>query len=236
MSDSHPLYKVQDLKVGQRVVLMGDTWKDGGLHGSEVEIQGHEVPHWDYNAPAMPYFRRHDEEEKYYIFQSEDEDEDWSAEVIEDDRFYESMNQEALLRLHVPGVGVGVATSQEDFERMKHLVETGEIGRDLDISAAPPVDPIENAFQMRDWDEYERLVEERKSEWVNDYHATVVPDHYQFGDVRVIDIAKHLGFLEGNILKYVARAGRKPGTPRAEDLRKAKRYLDLAIEQAEAGE
>lgn len=54
--------------------------------------------------------------------------------------------------------------------------------------------------------------------------------HYQFpGNVQVLDITKHLGFLEGNVIKYVARAGRKTEDP-LEDLLKAQRYLTELIE------
>lgn len=60
----------------------------------------------------------------------------------------------------------------------------------------------------------------------------VHPSHYKFpGGVSTIDIARHLGFLEGNVVKYVTRAGCKGD--RLEDLLKAKRYLDWAIEDAE---
>lgn len=58
----------------------------------------------------------------------------------------------------------------------------------------------------------------------------ISPDHYQFGGAEVIDITRHLGFLEGNVIKYVARAGRKGD--RHEDLLKARQYLDWAIEDA----
>lgn len=55
------------------------------------------------------------------------------------------------------------------------------------------------------------------------------PGHYKFpGGVQVIDITRHLGFLEGNVIKYVARAGRKEN--RREDLLKAKQYLDWILE------
>lgn len=60
---------------------------------------------------------------------------------------------------------------------------------------------------------------------------SVDPGHYSFpGGVQVIDITRHLGFLEGNVIKYVARAGRKGD--RREDLLKAKRYLDWLLEDA----
>lgn len=63
------------------------------------------------------------------------------------------------------------------------------------------------------------------------YNLVESPDHYRFpGGAQVIDITKHLGFLEGNIIKYVARAGRKGD--RKEDLLKAKKYLEWALEEA----
>lgn len=56
----------------------------------------------------------------------------------------------------------------------------------------------------------------------------VHPNHYQFpGGVEPIDIAKHLSFNLGNVIKYAARAGRKGDA--IEDLRKARRYLDAEI-------
>jgi hypothetical protein len=60
----------------------------------------------------------------------------------------------------------------------------------------------------------------------------VDPEHYKFGTAQVIDITRHLPFPEGNVIKYVARAGRKGD--RLQDLYKAKQYLDWAIEDAEA--
>lgn len=62
--------------------------------------------------------------------------------------------------------------------------------------------------------------------------SAVDPDHYKFGNAEVIEITRHLGFPEGNVIKYVARAGRKGN--RVEDLRKARKYLDWAIENADA--
>ena len=59
------------------------------------------------------------------------------------------------------------------------------------------------------------------------------PDHYAFpGGAEVIDITRHLGFLEGNVIKYVARAGRKSEN-RREDLLKAQVYLRWALEDAQ---
>jgi len=42
-----------------------------------------------------------------------------------------------------------------------------------------------------------------------------------------------LGFNLGNVLKYVARAGRKPGVETIDDLKKAATYLALEIESLE---
>lgn len=57
------------------------------------------------------------------------------------------------------------------------------------------------------------------------------PAHYDFDGVQVIDITRHLSFPLGNVVKYVTRAGRKGDA--LEDLLKARKYLDWAIEDAE---
>ena len=56
------------------------------------------------------------------------------------------------------------------------------------------------------------------------------PTHYQFGEVQVIDITQPLGFLEGNVVKYICRAGKKNGESKMDDLQKAKWYIDKLIE------
>lgn len=62
--------------------------------------------------------------------------------------------------------------------------------------------------------------------------TAVDPDHYKFpGGAEVIDLTRHLPFCEGNVVKYVARAGRKTEN-RVEDLLKAQQYLQWAIENA----
>lgn len=60
-------------------------------------------------------------------------------------------------------------------------------------------------------------------------HAT--PDHYKL-DPEPIAVIKAWGldFCLGNVLKYVARAGRKAGESRDSDLHKAMNYLRLALE------
>ena len=58
------------------------------------------------------------------------------------------------------------------------------------------------------------------------------PDHYKFGSgAEVIDITRHLDFLTGNAIKYLARSGRKGD--RLTDLKKALRYVQWAIEDEE---
>lgn len=78
---------------------------------------------------------------------------------------------------------------------------------------------------------YAKAREQAQLRAEENYNLVESPDHYRFpGGAQVIDITKHLGFLEGNIIKYVARAGRKGD--RKEDLLKAKKYLEWALEEA----
>ena len=60
------------------------------------------------------------------------------------------------------------------------------------------------------------------------------PTHYQgfSNDAQPIDIAEHLGFNLGNVVKYCARAGRKDN--RLQDLRKAEYYLQREIQLEES--
>lgn len=57
------------------------------------------------------------------------------------------------------------------------------------------------------------------------------PDHYKQLDPEPIVVIEKwgLGFLFGNALKYLARAGRKPGADAVTDIRKAIWYLERAI-------
>lgn len=60
------------------------------------------------------------------------------------------------------------------------------------------------------------------------------PSHYQLGNgIQVIDVTERLGFLEGNVVKYVCRAGNKDGEDPLDDLSKAKWYLDRLIQNHE---
>lgn len=58
------------------------------------------------------------------------------------------------------------------------------------------------------------------------------PQHYNaVPGVECIDVAKHFGFVLGNAIKYIWRAGHKGKA--LEDLRKARWYLDYAIKELE---
>lgn len=57
-------------------------------------------------------------------------------------------------------------------------------------------------------------------------------NHYKDMKIQPIEytLANGLGFCEGNVIKYVSRYKSKNGV---EDLKKAKHYLELLIEQIE---
>ena len=63
------------------------------------------------------------------------------------------------------------------------------------------------------------------------------PEHYggaedPYEAIKVIE-AWELGFCLGNAVKYIARAGRKPGSDWVEDLSKARWYIDRAIQSGD---
>lgn len=60
----------------------------------------------------------------------------------------------------------------------------------------------------------------------------IQPEHYQRGSIEPIQLiqAQHLNFCLGNVIKYVCRAGKKPGETSLDDLQKARQYLDFEIE------
>lgn len=60
------------------------------------------------------------------------------------------------------------------------------------------------------------------------------PTHYNYGKIEVIDFIEDwaLGFHEGNVVKYVARAKHKENE--LQDLQKALWYLERRIEQLKA--
>ena len=62
------------------------------------------------------------------------------------------------------------------------------------------------------------------------------PAHYcsHPSGIECIEITKHHDFCTGNAIKYLFRAGIKGGPEkRIEDLRKAKKYIEFAIEDEE---
>lgn len=66
--------------------------------------------------------------------------------------------------------------------------------------------------------------------------AKTEPAHYTTLTIQPIAAIKawRLGFLLGNAVKYIARAGKKAGESELDDLRKAKFYLDERIKELEA--
>jgi len=63
------------------------------------------------------------------------------------------------------------------------------------------------------------------------------PPHYMYGGIDTIAFieAKRLGYHLGNVVKYITRAGRKGTTTGLDDLKKARWYIDRAIEKNEGG-
>lgn len=51
------------------------------------------------------------------------------------------------------------------------------------------------------------------------------PSHYSSYSPEVIAVTEQLSFCEGNVVKYLARAGKKPGAPEQTDLDKARWYM-----------
>ena len=61
------------------------------------------------------------------------------------------------------------------------------------------------------------------------------PPHYKSGGIETIDFieAKELPFHLGNVVKYIARAGKKDGADTLTDLKKAQWYLARYIQTLE---
>lgn len=61
------------------------------------------------------------------------------------------------------------------------------------------------------------------------------PKHYNTGKIEVISAIEdwNLDFHLGNVVKYVARAGKKDVSKTLEDLEKAKWYLERKISELE---
>lgn len=61
------------------------------------------------------------------------------------------------------------------------------------------------------------------------------PPHYCFGEYEPKDVIYDwkLNFNCGCVIKYLARAGRKEGNSKLQDLLKAKQYIEFEIEEVE---
>lgn len=88
----------------------------------------------------------------------------------------------------------------------------------------------------REPDEFESKVKDNSPD-VQRYDAVHHPSHY-VGQIEVIDFIRdkltpeeYKGYLKGNILKYIARAGKKKTAYPAEDLEKAEVYLKWLIKE-----
>lgn len=59
----------------------------------------------------------------------------------------------------------------------------------------------------------------------------ISPTHYRRGAIEVWDfiIDQELDYLEGNIVKYICRAGYKEGEDALDDVLKAKAYLNKLL-------
>lgn len=59
------------------------------------------------------------------------------------------------------------------------------------------------------------------------------PEHYKTGGLQPFDVvdAWDLDFYLGNAVKYIARAGKKPGEERKKDLNKALHYIEEALKR-----
>ena len=68
---------------------------------------------------------------------------------------------------------------------------------------------------------------------IADHRDPINPAHYK-GDyvMRIIEDFK-LDFLDGQVVKYLLRAGNKPGEPELQDHKKAKWYLDRKVKNME---
>ena len=69
------------------------------------------------------------------------------------------------------------------------------------------------------------------------YEKVAHPDHYQAKGMEAIDVieAYNLNFSLGSAIKYILRAGKKPGESSVEDLNKAIWYLQREVERHQEG-
>ena len=95
----------------------------------------------------------------------------------------------------------------------------------------------ERTMNLRNTDTEDKTVEAG----ANEEHDAISPSHYRYGGIEVIDYIDQVCHLYGgeqasyvaNVIKYVSRSPLKNG---AEDLRKARWYLDRLIDKLEQGD
>ena len=92
---------------------------------------------------------------------------------------------------------------------------------------ADKIDPFEIPQEKEEMTNEDRHQLQKYSELINH------PQHYNQGKIEVIDaiVDWELDFIEGNVIKYVARSQHK--SSRVGDLKKARWYLDYLINKLE---
>lgn len=108
-------------------------------------------------------------------------------------------------------------TELEDLFRASPAPDTGD---EVKVNVAVPVETALKAL------------------FTYEQSEAVIPDHYAFpGGIRVHQISQHLTSMGGQALQYIARStrldGNNKGNPQ-ENLRKARRVLDLEIARLDA--
>ena len=137
-------------------------------------------------------------------------------------------------------VGDKIRLTGAGWEREVHGVATGDIvtvtslATDDDFVGVPRFRPPGDTVECYIYADLNDDDDERDywSGELVDEPSETDPDLYKFpGGAEVIDITRHMDFLTGNAVKYLTRAGRKGD--RLTDLKKALRYVEWAIEDAE---
>lgn len=67
---------------------------------------------------------------------------------------------------------------------------------------------------------------------MEEYEAVHNPAHYTFSSFEPKDVIRAWGlnFNLGSVVKYIARAGKKPGNNKIQDLQKAREFLTFEID------
>ena len=98
------------------------------------------------------------------------------------------------------------------------------------------LEPVEEAAPTKETTESRptllALPESKGQVFTSTHDVVSRPDHYHFSEYEPVKViqAWGLSFCLGNVVKYIARAGRKDSSKLIEDLEKAKRYIELELE------